>query len=260
MSSTWADQPYSLIPTPKHLGTMTDPADAPFVDAASFMCNLHNFMIRGLNSIYLQAPHVPEEDHPAFVTYCLAWCTVIEHHHELEDTKLFLDLDAAAGGEGKSGVLVNSKQHEEFHDALVKFNEYLKQAQRTKEFSGTHTQALISQFGPALHAHLKEEIDTILSLRTMITPEALRKAFADADKQAQKGFTAHTGLFVVMNMDDTYEGGRWKNFLGAPPVMVWFLKNIVGRLNARKSWRYSSCGKNGLPRQTLYALRSVKAA
>ena len=37
------------------------------------MALAHNGIIRGLNSIYLQAPHVKPEDKPDFVGYALTW-------------------------------------------------------------------------------------------------------------------------------------------------------------------------------------------
>jgi hypothetical protein len=37
------------------------------------MALVHNVIIRALNSIYLQAPHVRPEDVKDFLAYCFCW-------------------------------------------------------------------------------------------------------------------------------------------------------------------------------------------
>jgi hypothetical protein len=38
----------------------------------------HNMIVRGLNSIYLQAPLVKPEDHEDFIQYALCWYQVLD--------------------------------------------------------------------------------------------------------------------------------------------------------------------------------------
>jgi hypothetical protein len=55
------------------------------------MCILHNGLLRGLNSIYLQAPHITKpSDQRDFIEYALLRATVLESHHEGEEINLFL--------------------------------------------------------------------------------------------------------------------------------------------------------------------------
>lgn len=42
------------------------------------MAVVHNIVIRGLNSIYVQAPNVVPRDYQAFIGYCLCWYEVID--------------------------------------------------------------------------------------------------------------------------------------------------------------------------------------
>ena len=49
----------------------------------------HNVFIRGLNSIYLQAPHVQPSDVPDFIEYSKCWVEVLNNHHEMEETGVF---------------------------------------------------------------------------------------------------------------------------------------------------------------------------
>jgi hypothetical protein len=49
---------------------------------ATEMANVHNTLIRGLNSIILQAPNVKEpQDVKDFMKYAEIWHTLIHEHH-----------------------------------------------------------------------------------------------------------------------------------------------------------------------------------
>lgn len=56
---------------------------------ASHMCNVHNALFRGFNSIYQQAPHVSDADKPAFLGYCQTWVKFLHSHTEHEETGMF---------------------------------------------------------------------------------------------------------------------------------------------------------------------------
>jgi hemerythrin-like domain-containing protein len=57
------------------------------------MALLHNAILRGFNSIYLQAPHVKVEDYTAFVGYSLTWYRFVKSHHDDEEAELFPKVD-----------------------------------------------------------------------------------------------------------------------------------------------------------------------
>jgi hypothetical protein len=42
------------------------------------MAVVHNVILRGMNTIYLQAPFVKEKDYKDFIGYCYCWHEVIE--------------------------------------------------------------------------------------------------------------------------------------------------------------------------------------
>ena len=46
----------------------------PYIYAASIMALTHNMILRGLNSIFLQAADVPASEINNFVNYALCWC------------------------------------------------------------------------------------------------------------------------------------------------------------------------------------------
>jgi len=70
---------------------------------ASHMAFVHNVIICGYNSIYLQAPAINPRDVPGFVQYCLAWHEMVIDHHHAEEAVLFSLIEKAAGEEGIIG-------------------------------------------------------------------------------------------------------------------------------------------------------------
>jgi hypothetical protein len=76
------------------------------------MAVLHNGLIRGLNTLYLQAPHVQPQDYADFIAYCLLWSETVNSHHHGEETNLFPAIEEAAGPEGKWLMGENLKQHD----------------------------------------------------------------------------------------------------------------------------------------------------
>jgi hemerythrin-like domain-containing protein len=72
----------------------------------------HNVIIRGLNSIYRQAPHVKPEDHADFIAYSKCWFEVLDAHHTSEETSLFPEIEAKTGEKGI--MKKNVEQHRSF--------------------------------------------------------------------------------------------------------------------------------------------------
>jgi hemerythrin superfamily protein len=53
------------------------------------MAVAHNAIIRGFNSIYLQAAHIPDAEKVAFVGYAQCWYRCVTAHHEGEEESFF---------------------------------------------------------------------------------------------------------------------------------------------------------------------------
>lgn len=81
----WADGPLTLVATPQFTTKKTD----LFTTGATHMCLLHNAILRGYNSIFLQAAHVEEADKADFIGYCLTWVKLVSSHHDDEEAVLF---------------------------------------------------------------------------------------------------------------------------------------------------------------------------
>jgi hemerythrin-like domain-containing protein len=57
------------------------------------MAHIHNAILRGYNSIYLQASHITEADKPAFIGYALTWYRFVKSHHDDEELELFPEVE-----------------------------------------------------------------------------------------------------------------------------------------------------------------------
>jgi hemerythrin-like domain-containing protein len=90
------------------LASLQRPYD-PYAEAASIMALGHNVIIRGLNSIYKQAPYIGPQDAEDFVAYAKCWHEVLDAHHSMEETTLFPEIEKKTG---KKGIMdVNVQQH-----------------------------------------------------------------------------------------------------------------------------------------------------
>jgi hypothetical protein len=85
-----------------------------FTTGATHMALLHNSIIRGFNSIYLQAPHVPDADKAAFVGYAQTWFRFVKSHHDDEEANLFTKVEEILGDD-----TIWAETHEEHGEATL---------------------------------------------------------------------------------------------------------------------------------------------
>ena len=121
-------------------------------------------VIRSLNSIYLQAPHITTTDEKDFCRYMLTWYTFLHIHHTREETVFFPAVEEMAG---EKGIMeVNVQQHRAFGDGLGRFKVYLEGILVGREkYDGIKVVEIIDSFGAILVQHLTEEISTLVGLR-----------------------------------------------------------------------------------------------
>jgi hypothetical protein len=112
----WADGPCSLVATPLYVtkkvyccpsrhGSREWKANGPsqtdiFTLGATHMAHIHNAILRGYNSIYLQAPYVTNEDKPEFIGYAQAWFRFVKSHHDDEELDLFPKMEEVVRTKG----------------------------------------------------------------------------------------------------------------------------------------------------------------
>jgi hypothetical protein len=128
------------------------------------MALAHNGIIRGLNSIYIQAPHLPANDQATirdFLTYCQCWCESMHHHHESEEQEFFPSIEKLSGIPGL--MARNVEQHKAFTPGFEEFQTYARTCQ-PKDYDGQKLKSLVDAFAQPLVQHLHDEIETLRAL------------------------------------------------------------------------------------------------
>jgi hemerythrin-like domain-containing protein len=167
MAKPWADKPFELLLIPGQPGAQTC-SNPEVLDVCIEMANVHNTLLRGLNSIYLQAPYVSKPTDVAdFMLYTKAWADTVHHHHSLEEKIFFPAVEALAreAGVSESSMDPNVDQHHMFEPKIQEtlvWTEEVRQGKR--EYDSKALIALIDSFAPILTKHLHEEIDTLIKL------------------------------------------------------------------------------------------------
>ncbi|ROT39593.1 hemerythrin HHE cation binding domain-containing protein [Sodiomyces alkalinus F11] len=224
-----------------------------FDDLASTMAVVHNIMIRCLNSIHQQAPHVRAADVPAFLNYALTWCQMLQLHHDGEEEMCFPAVERMAGEPGL--METNVEQHAAFHDGFDAFKTYLEASQKGEvAFDGQRARELIDEFGPSLTQHLHDEVPTLLALRRfgLEKMKDLPKVFEEeAQQNMGKAGMAAGGMLAFMSHDVTFEGGLWKNFPPVPWIILVIIRNTVYWVHS-DWWKFAPVDRYGQP-QPQYA-------
>jgi hemerythrin-like domain-containing protein len=78
----------------------------------------HNVIIRGLNSIYKQAPQIALEDAADFIAYAKCWHEALDAHHTMEETTLFPQIEEKTGEKGIMDVNVDQHRKKPIHRNL----------------------------------------------------------------------------------------------------------------------------------------------
>jgi len=217
------------------------------------MALMHNAIIRGLNSIYKQAPHVAPQDYPNFIGYALCWHEVLTSHHESEESNFFPTIEEAAGEKGIMDV--NVEQHHAFLPGLASYKEYLtKAASAPSTFSGTELNALIDTFGPAVCTHLEDEIPSLLDLARFGDKVPLGPIMKVEGRKSGEGNSRTGGsMFYLLNIDTGFEDGLWKSWPPIPKIIKWGIIRVYSSWNSG-FWKFASCDQNG-ELVELYALK-----
>lgn len=252
--------------------------------AATHMALVHNSIIRGYNSIYLQAPHVRDEDVSDFVAYAMTWHKFVVSHHDDEEEKLFPDMVSLLGD---SKIWGNMKEEhgmyfdassfhssytrlqvistltiklESFLAGLAAFQNHLNTTD--KKLRPTTLLSIMDSFAPDLETHLHNEVTTMSAMATHPAAppaDSLRAALArDMLKAWGKNTVTKAGYrdvlpFFLMNTDRTFENGAWVKWPRMPEPIRWGMVNLVGMWHGSR-WRFASCDAAGLPRE-LFALK-----
>ena len=254
---TWADRTCKLVETPQHSTNKTD----IFTTGATHMAHIHNAILRGYNSIYLQAVHIKEEDKPAFIGYALTWYKFVKSHHDDEEAGLFPKVAEVLHTTDDELWDATHKEHGSFLHGLGEYEKYLSRLTSPSDFNGEELCKIMDSFQQPFEHHFHSEISHIASFAGL--PSAPIPGSPDADQAAavfkawgkktvMKAGVTDVVPFFLMNLDATYEAGRWASWPPMPAPVRWGLVNLAGSWNGAW-WKFASCDGAGRPRG-LYAL------
>lgn len=145
------------------------------------MALAHNGILRGLNSIYLQAAHIPREDPIVvrdFLTYCQCWSESMHHHHDAEEAVFFPTIEKISGIPGL--MQRNVEQHRAFTPGFDMFQDYARTC-LPKDYDGQKIRSLIVEFAEPLTQHLHDEIETLRGL-DVYDSARVRQAYQQLEK------------------------------------------------------------------------------
>ncbi|OAG05357.1 uncharacterized protein CC84DRAFT_1091120 [Paraphaeosphaeria sporulosa] len=240
----WADGPLPLIQTPS---ATKDTNDHPAHYIANEMAWAHNAMLRGLNAIYLQAPHVQQGDAADFLFFIASWSAWVLHHHTIEEKQMFPGFEAVPGV-APGSLSHNVEQHHEFSEGLSGLQKYAT-ATTADSYSGAHVQKLVDGFSPILRQHLADEIDTLWAMDSVAAntehSKKLLNIYQQCEAEAGKQDKSVVPPMVLGLCDKTFEGGNdWPKM---PMGSAYFVHYLFARKHS-KAWRFLPCDTFGKPR------------
>ncbi|KGO46285.1 hypothetical protein PEXP_098970 [Penicillium expansum] len=184
----WADGPWPLIETPSKTQDVSKHAA---IYIANEMACTHNCMIRGLNSIYLQAEHVQKpQDIEDFLFFIKSWANWVSDHHILEETQMFPGFEKVIGTAGFLDT--NVEQHHAFQPQLKTLQEYSSHTSHV-DYDATKVRRTIEEMAPSFYRHLSDEINSLLSMEPY-DEAALLKVYKHCVAEATKQDKVHYAL------------------------------------------------------------------
>lgn len=185
----WADTPYALIADTKAAdpSSANIPAKHYCKEMAYTMSQIHNTILRGVNSIYNQAANVKPgtKDCGDFLFYNQCVYDFLHHHHMNEEESFFPLLRDVTGDATFCDAA--TKEHDLFDVGVGKWKEYVYNV-KPEEYDGSKLKEIIEGFGTHLHQHLTAEIAWLLSM-SKYDSDACKKAFLTTGKKAEAELT-----------------------------------------------------------------------
>jgi hypothetical protein len=224
------------------------------------MALLHNAIIRGYNSIYLQAPNVPSTDYADFIGYSLTFIKFVKAHHDAEEASLFpqcLEILSKKGEDGDREIWGKSHdEHEAMMPPLLKMEEYLNGLKSPGDYAADALVPLLEDIRGPLKLHLHSEIEVIASLSKFGSfPQSEAALEAWGRNSVLGGGITEVVPFAFLNMDRTFEDGLWKDWPPVPAVVRFFFLR-VSAWPKKGRWRFASCGVDGLPQALPFTKKS----
>lgn len=204
--------------------------------AANQMAFAHNCMIRGLNALWLQSPHVlPGKDATDLLFFAHSWATWVANHLKIEEEHMFPGFKVVEGVPDDA-LPDEAEQHHSFVSGLEAFSNYCGSTEG-KDYNPKTFRDLINGFAKPFVAHLHEEIPALVELDScgQKGSAALVAVVERCEEEAAK-----QDMFVVPPMvmglcDRTYEGGN--NWPAVPPGTGYVINYVLAWKHSG-AWRF----------------------
>ncbi|KAI0103761.1 hypothetical protein GGR51DRAFT_523272 [Nemania sp. FL0031] len=260
-AAPWANEPFPLIETP----SVKRQSDHFYLKAASEMTHAHNVLLRSLNAILQQGPHISTStdsnyrarDVTDFLYYVRCWVKMVHHHHWVEEEFIFPEMSKFSG---RPGLMEGPRhQHESFQTGLETLGSYASDTkpENYRWIGSGGMKLIIDSFSKNLTDHLYAEIGVFLELGDLDSDE-YKKTWSKAEAVAKQSGNL-TLLFEMVPMvlgsaDKTYEGGH--DF----PPFPWFMPYLAkyGFAARNGAWRFNPCDFWGKPRPLAFMGESLE--
>jgi hypothetical protein len=248
---SWEYNPMQLIDLP----VSTRIAPLPYTQVAIEITLAYNCLIRALNSVYLQAPHLPLREYSNFSAYSLAVYNGLKAYDPSNEYTFFSDL---ARETGETSFM---KGHLAFGPGLLAWGNWLESiAARRNNFNPEMCRALMDDFLPALHLHMHVVPDCVLYVAQCpllafneLSLDVLTLAREHREKVFGSMSKSKLMPVFVMNHDAAF-GGHSHKFLNKSALEMWVLRQVYAR-KYKEWWKFSAVGFDGKPKELTFLRR-----
>ncbi|KAF8169124.1 hypothetical protein K438DRAFT_1983441 [Mycena galopus ATCC 62051] len=229
--------PYPLIDMPP--GDFKNMFDYQAINMAA----AHNAFIQGVNAMVFHASTVDGSKVQPFIVFCLAVVDSVHHHHDLEETFLFPELEKKLGAGTLSACV---EQHAEFVPDLLELKKHLEVINAGKEtYSGSLLVEKINSFSDVMIDHLRQEIPALESgrMRAVFTEKELK----DMDAAFMKLALAKTDFNTTLPLSVVCGNPATPWFPPFPLPLKWLTTYWFSR-KYKESWEFGPLDLYGTPR------------
>ncbi|KMU77747.1 hypothetical protein CISG_01502 [Coccidioides immitis RMSCC 3703] len=247
MSNPWADTPLSLISETGIKSRPDIPLDHAAVEGAQKMAAIHNILLRSFNASYNQCLGVKRNTKEAsdFLVFNQVLYEMTSHHHHLEETCLFPEIEKFTGVKGLMDK--NIREHKDFEGGLEKLREFSFSTDAST-YDGEALKAILDILGPVLEKHFHGEISTFLDLAEYDS-KAMAKAWdLVAKKGASSTIKSRTGVMILVCSDNTFAIDEKEGGYPPFPAFVPYLTKWVFQWRHAGTWHFAPSDVFGNPK------------
>ncbi|KAJ7650090.1 hypothetical protein FB45DRAFT_9174 [Roridomyces roridus] len=228
--------PWPLIAIPA--GDWDDSLERQAIEMAA----AHNAFIRSLNAIHAQADTIRDDQAKDFAFFCVSFCEMLHHHHDIEESMVFPFFETKLGAGAMSD---NVSQHRAFDASFSSFQSWFQEVYDGKAtYSAPVALEKVDALGDVLVSHLAAEIPTIHA-------DKLRAAgfkaqdFKDLEKRMMSVILKDISFFTSMPMGIlSHDRESLPEFPPLPKPLLWAVRYGFSWKFA-KSWEFAPCDWEG---------------